>query len=376
MTDKFLLFVLLSSISLCCKTKEEKLELKEDFTSSVFIADEGDYKCFRIPAIVKAKNGEILAFAEARKNGCSDTGDIDLVMKRSDDRGKSWGALQTIWDDSLNVCGNPAPIVDQSTGTINLLTTWNLGEDHESEIIAATSIDTRRIFIHQSHDHGVSWSAPKEITWSVKDSSWTWYATGPGSGLQISKGKYKDRLIVGCDHIEATSKKYYSHAIYSDDHGSTWQLGGTTPQDQVHECEIAERTDGSLLLNMRNYNREQLYRQTAISKDGGQSWQDQKHDKTLIEPICQASLQNLQVDGKHILAFSNPASKDSRTKMTIRLSQDDGASWAYNLQLSVAPAAYSDLVQTSENVLGCLYETGKNNPYEEIVYSSFTIHNH
>ena len=97
------------------------------------------YQCFRIPAIVTSTQGTLLAFAEGRKKGCSDTGDIDLVMKRSEDHGRTWSTLILIWDNGKNVCGNPAPVVDQSTGTIHLLSTWNLGEDHEREIIDGKS---------------------------------------------------------------------------------------------------------------------------------------------------------------------------------------------------------------------------------------------
>ena len=53
----------------------------------VFKSGDDGYNCFRIPTIIKAKNGTILAFAEGRKKSCSDNGDIDLVYKRSSDNG-------------------------------------------------------------------------------------------------------------------------------------------------------------------------------------------------------------------------------------------------------------------------------------------------
>ena len=61
--------------------------------------------------------------------------------------------------------------------------------------------------------------------------------------------------MIPCDHIEAGTRRYFSHVIFSDDRGATWRLGGTTERDQVNECEVVERRDGSLLLNMRNYDR-------------------------------------------------------------------------------------------------------------------------
>lgn len=328
------------------------------------------YQCFRIPAIVTTTKGTILAFAEGRKKGCSDTGNIDLVMKRSEDQGKTWSELVVIRDDGENVCGNPAPVVDESTGTIHLLSTWNLGEDHEKEIIEGRSKDTRRVFVMKSGDDGVNWSEPREITPSVKLENWTWYATGPCHGIQLKKGPHKGRLLIPCDHIEAVSKKYFSHAIYSDDRGKTWKLGGTTPQDQVNECTVAELPDGRVMLNMRNYDRSKKSRKVSFSKDGGETWSDITTDHTLIEPICQASLLTVypKDQAKPSLLFLNPADEDNRQKMTLRISKDDGASWAASLVLHEGPAAYSDMTQLPNGNLGCLFEAGQTNRYQGIVF--------
>jgi sialidase-1 len=121
---------------------------------------------------------------------------------------------------------------------------------------------------------------PEEITGDTKKPDWTWYATGPGAGIQIQHGPHKGRLVIPCDHIEADTKHYYSHVIYSDDGGQTWQLGGSTPEHQVNECEVVELAEpqGRLMLNMRNYDRSNRTRQTALSDDGGATWHSQKHD--------------------------------------------------------------------------------------------------
>ena len=41
-----------------------------------------------------------------------------------------------------------------------------------------------------------------------------------------------------------------SHVIFSDDHGQTWQLGGSTDYG-MNECAVVELTDGTLMLNSR-----------------------------------------------------------------------------------------------------------------------------
>ncbi|MBU2906891.1 glycoside hydrolase [Arenibacter algicola] len=346
---------------------------QEKTLNYIFEGGNEGYKCFRIPAVVTTKKGALLAFAEGRKNGCSDTGSIDLVMKRSTDGGKTWGKLEVLWHDEGNTCGNPSPVVDRTTGDIFLLSTWNLGEDHESEIIAQKSKDTRRVFVIKSENEGKSWSAPKEITSDVKLPNWTWYATGPGSGIQILGGKYKDRLVIASDHIEAVTKKYYSHTIYSDDHGSTWKLGGSTPLDQVNECEVVELSNHSLMLNMRNYDRNMSSRQLAYSDDGGESWKDMHHHESLIEPICQASTLRFDFKGQLYVLFANPANAKNRVNMTLRLSRDDGKTWPVEKQIFQGPSAYSDLTFIDRKNIGILYEGGYKSAYQGIIWESVSI---
>lgn len=367
-----IIFTLLFVLALFNQTKASGL-LSEGNNIPVFVNGESGYACFRIPAIICTEKGILVAIAEGRKRGCSDTGDIDLVSKRSKDGGKTWSELRVIWDDHDNTCGNPAPVLDRSTGTIHLLSTWNLGEDREPQIIDQTSTDTRRVFVLQSADEGESWSTPVEITSSVKLSQWTWYATGPGSGIQLQYGSHQGRLMVACDHIEAGTKKYFSHVIFSDDHGQNWQLGGTTPMDKVNECEVAELTNGDLLLNMRNYDRSQQKRQVAWSKDGGLTWTDQRFQDELIEPICQGSLLVYRHKNQSALLFSNPASTEKRENMCLKISYDSGLTWPQTTVLFPGPSAYSDLVIDKKGRMGCLFESGVKNPYEQIIYTTRKI---
>ena len=341
----------------------------------IFKSGSEGYNTFRIPSIITTDSGVVLAFAEGRKNSSSDSGDIDLVLKRSTDGGKTWGDLIVIRDDSTNVCGNPSPVIDRKTGKIFLLSTWNRGDDTESEIINMTSVDTRRVYVMNSIDEGLSWSKPIEITDKVKKPNWTWYATGPVHGIQIREGSKKGRMIIPCDHIEANTKKYYSHIIYSDDGGSSWNIGGTTPQDQVNECSVAEIGKGKLILNMRNYDRTQMNRKISISNDYGESWGDIYDDKALVEPICQASILRYSFKGygRNDLLFINPADKNKRLNMTLRLSNDLGRTWKAEFLLHEGPSAYSDITKLRNGNIGCLFEAGKNSPYEGIVYREVDV---
>jgi len=334
------------------------------------------YDTYRIPAIVSATQGTVLAFCEGRKEDGGDTGDIDLLMKRSTDSGETWSDQQVVWDDINNTCGNPSPVVDQETGDIWLLSTWNLGDDHEDQIIALKSKDTRRVFVMSSSDDGLSWTEPREITSDVKMKNWTWYATGPGSGIQIKNGSHTGRLVIACDHMEAVTEQYYSHVIFSDDHGKTWEMGGRSPKPMTNESEVVEIADERLLLNMRNYNRTHKCRQIVTSNDGGETWSNQRFDTTLVEPVCQGSIHRYSWPGnesRSIILFSNPADADERVNMTVRASFDEGNTWSMKRSLNPGPSAYSDLVILSDGRIGCLYEGGRDNPYEGILLARFKL---
>lgn len=333
----------------------------------VFVSGTEGVHTFRIPSILATSKGTLLAFAEARRRGRGDSGDIDLVARRSSDGGATWSPLQVVWDDGPNTCGNPCAVLDPSTGTVWLLVTHNLGEDSERAILAGTSRGTRTVWAIRSDDDGLTWSRPVEITPAVKRPEWAWFATGPGLGIRTRKG----RLVVPCDAIEAGGKRAFSLVILSDDGGRTWRAGGTVG-DTWNECQVAERSDGSLLLNMRNHGSRHRRRGTTISRDGGDSWSDAVRDPALVEPVCQASLVRFSFEPS-LLLFSNPADESRRIRLTVRRSSDEGATWTAGRILHEGPTAYSCLVALPDGRIGCLYEAGREHPYERIVFARFGL---
>jgi len=337
--------------------------------TDVFVSGTDGYHTYRIPAMVVTTNGTLLAFCEGRKNGRSDTGKIDLLLKRSSDNGKTWSVQHIVRSDGENVCGNPAPVVDETTGVIWLLMTWNLGADGEREINNGTSKDTRRVFVTHSADDGVTWTKPREITASVKKPDWRWYATGPASGIQLTRDAHKGRLVIPCNHTELNSSGQpvsRAHVIYSDDHGANWQLGGSE-DEFTNESTVVERADGSLLHNMRSYHKKNR-RAVATSTDAGASWSRVKLDEALIEPVCQGSILRYswpENGGRSRILFSNPAST-KRENLTIRASYDEGATWAASKVLHPGPSAYSCLAVLPDKTIACLFECGEKSPYEKI----------
>ena len=352
--------------------------------TEVFVSGTEGYHTYRIPAIIATPKGALLAFCEGRKSSAGDSGDIDLLLKRSTNGGKSWTAQTVVWDDGPNTCGNPCAVVDQQTGDIWLLLTHNLGADTEARIKVGTSKASRTVWVCHSRDDGRTWSPPAEITSQVKDPAWGWYATGPGVGIQIKSGAHQGRLVIPCDHsydAAATGSseakiEFGSHVIFSDDHGATWKLGGVI-RPKVNECQVVELADGqgTLLLNMRSYQGSHR-RAEATSRDGGLTWTPPSDHAELIEPVCQASFLRLTWPGEHSasqLLFSNPADEKRRRNFTVRLSRDDGKTWPVTRTLHEGAAAYSCLVALPDGKIGCLYERGETNAYERISFAAFTL---
>lgn len=353
---------------------------------ALFNSGEDGYDTYRIPAIVEAADGSLLAFCEGRKSGRGDAGNIDIVMKRSTDEGETWSEQAVLWDDGENTCGNPCPVVDRLTGEVFLLLTHNLGHDHESEIIRKTSESTRTVWVMSSKDHGLTWSEPQNITATTKDPAWGWYATGPGNGIQIQNGPRKGWLVIPCDHsyddengnVRGGPYEYGSHTIYSKDHGRTWELGGVI-RPKVNECQVVEigsrsSGNGTLLMNMRSYFGE-MRRTHALSYDGGLSWTEPQRVEELVEPVCQASMirhDYLVHPYQNLIFFLNPASTSKRHNLSIRASKDEGRTWPYIQTIHAGPGAYSSMVVLPGQI-GTLYEAGVDDPYESIIFHKLSV---
>jgi sialidase-1 len=338
--------------------------------TDVYVAGEGAYHTYRIPSIIATPKGTLLAFVEGRRAGAGDAGDIDLVVKRSVDLGWSWSEMRVIGDDGSNTFGNPCPVID-STGVIWLLTTHNLGSDREQDIIAGKSREGRTVWAMKSDDDGVTWSAPVEITSSVKRPDWTWYATGPGVGIQTSTG----RLVIPANHAEAGSGVHRSHLFFSDDHGRSWTLGASADAG-TNESQVVELADGRLMLNMRNHPPlPENFRMIATSPDGGTTLSRARPDRALVEPPAQASLIRLttaRTGDRNRLLFANPASS-KRERLTVRISYDEGATWSIARAVHEGPAAYSSLVALPDRTIGLLFERGDRSPYERITFARITL---
>ena len=321
----------------------------------VFENGKDGYAIYRIPSIITAANGHVLAFAEARKNGSGDAGDIDLVLRRSTDSGRTWLPQEIVWDDEANTCGNPCPVVDTKTGAIHLLLTWNSGTDHESAIRSGKSTLGRRPFQSVSTDHGVTWAKPIDISAQADRPEWRWYATGPGRGIQLLRGSHAGRFVIPANHSRADGT-YDAHALLSDDNGKTWRISSALGDGANESC-VAELHDGSVLFNTRMQTHGRGFRTTAKSIDGGESWTPLADQNALPCPRCEGSLLRWDSSVKSPLLFCNPAGP-GRSNITLRASLDEGATWPHSVLLFAGKGpGYTALTQLNNQQIGVLHET-------------------
>ncbi|MFJ9967014.1 exo-alpha-sialidase [Streptomyces avermitilis] len=341
------------------------------------------YACFRIPAVVQTTDGTLLAFAEGRVLNCGDAADIDIVLKRSTDGGRTWGPLQVVNEGGGDTHGNPAPVVDRETGRIVLAETYNTGRTDGAG--CAIPCD-RTPHLQYSDDDGLTWSRPRDLSDEVLPPEWnSWYATGPVHGIQLTRGRHAGRLVLGVNtETWDGSRVSANHAalITSDDGGDHWRIGATdswpiaadgTFRQKPSEMTPAERPDGSILVSGREQDGTDLgHRTQAVSRDGGSSFTSPFRDlPDLYTPQVQGS--SLRLGDRLLLAC--PGDPDRRRTMMIRSSYDGGRTWDSVDRGTVVTtdwSGYSDLVHVDRDTVGLMYEGGAVDARDEIRFARFT----
>ncbi|WP_106615288.1 LamG-like jellyroll fold domain-containing protein [Saccharothrix carnea] len=331
----------------------------------LFKAGTGGYGCYRIPALVRTAADTLLAFAEARESpSCADRGDIDIVVRRSTNDGRTWGPARVVLSgvpDDLEkpfTRGNPAPVVDRETGRVFLLSTSN----------EALPGGVRLPWVQHSDDDGVTWSAARQIPASFDGTTRGWFATGPSHGVQLRSG----RLVVGAH--QAVGNVVRAGVLYSSDHGETWQAS-QTPDSFVEgevtpgEMSVAELPNGDVLVLGRNDIATGHHRTRAISTDGGTTVSASTPIPSLVTPAVQGAVLALR---NGILLFSGPSDPQDRELMRIRYSTDGGVTWGAGGLIHASRAGYSDLAELSTGEIGLLYEGGQSFSADEIRFNRFT----
>lgn len=294
---------------------------------------------YRIPALAVSKKGTILAFAEARRTGGADVGDIDAVVRRSKDGGKTWGPEILIWDDGGKSINNPCPVVDPKTGRIWICLGRWAPYPNASQHVA------------YSDDDGSTWSKPKDVTQTLRKQMKPGdkiFIPGPGAGIVMTRGKYAGRLVIPMG--------FEPHVVYSDDHGETWKMGGRGG-NAMGEARCVELTDGSLLFNGRTGTKKRALSIVAEggTKDSTETW----HADDLPDPSCQGAVlrHSWPGDGKPgLILYSGPGVNSARARGTLFGSYDEGKTWPWKLEYYQGGSGYSDACVLPDGRVAILFE--------------------
>jgi sialidase-1 len=350
----------------------------------VFDPADSGYHTYRIPAVLAAGKA-LLAFCEGRLDSAADAGEIEVVLRRSLDGGRTWSPVQVVCGAAGKTCGNPVPMVDPASGDVVLVTCQN-GAD-AIEISVARGIDAsgdgRRAFVQRSADEGVTWSEPVEITAAVKPADWGWYATGPCHGIALGNGSSAGRLVVPANHsfvpadfdsLGATEAVRLNggHCIFSDDGGRTWSCGFVDRNDgsviNANETSVVELGDGRLYFNARNHRGTGPARVHAWSSDGGRTL-DAPYEGIagVTAPGIQGSV--LRVGDR--LLMSTPVDPSVRRELTVFVSDDSGSSWRPGVVVHPGMSGYSDLVALPLGRVGIFYEAGETSSFATLRFATF-----
>ena len=370
---KYLILALLMLPAVCGCHKPEIEEPDVPEEDSIVYYEQclyrpGDYGStnWRIPAICCLNDGTLLAVCDKRKYNESDLPeDIDIVVRRSTDNGRTWSEPLTIAEGTGRKQGfGDAALVECENGDVVCVFVGGNG------LFASSQADPIRSYVCRSSDKGLSWSEPEDITFQL----WGDQATRPmcrnyrasffgsGNGLRLTRGEHAGRIMFAAAMVRKNSNVADNFVVYSDDNGMTWKVSQRA-YEGGDEAKLMELVDGRVLISVRQTGA----RGYNYSSNGGLAWGTQGRWECMKSNVCNGDMLRLAAtdrgDSCNILLHSIPNSMERRD-VSIYVSYDEGQTWQDPVLLFDGPSVYSSMTLLKNGSVGVLLEENPNGACE------------
>ena len=275
-------------------------------------------KPYRIPAIAVTRKGTILAVTDHRPGG-SDVGfaPVDIKIRRSNDNGETWSDEEFIADGTgqhvtvgdvthTNVFdyafGDAAIVADRESDEVLIMCVG--GKQNFPGADATHHNYTARL---RSHDGGVTWDEPENVTANFMDVTPLYNNENPnnyepilpeayslfyGSGRILQSRVFKAEgsnyyriyaaLLVREVRENETGASHNNYVVYSDNFGETWNLLGGRCVNGGDEAKVEELPNGTIIISSRKGNGRyfNIFTFTDIAEGTG-SWSSQVASETV-----------------------------------------------------------------------------------------------
>lgn len=311
--------------------------------------------CFRIPALAVLRSGRIVAVWDVRPDWRDLPGPISLVLRTSDDGGRTWTPARVLRRHELLGDGGERGFGDASLlvdGDGRLLC-WYVSSDGESFFSARPGGPGLGLWLSTSDDDGDTWTHRR-----LDDLRPGWAGgifAASGNGVRLTRGVHAGRLLQPFVVRDGEGERF-AVAGFSDDDGENWTLGERVGPD-CDENKLAELGDGSVLMHARATPR----RRQALSTDGGRTFSEPVAHPGLVEPACNGGL----CRWGELLVASLPDDESRRRRLGLRWSRDEGRTWSESVPVDEGAAGYSVIAELADGAMGLLYEAGD---YESLIF--------
>ncbi len=341
-----------------------------------FLPRDNGSRVYRIPAMVVAKDGSIVAAVDKRYDSHTDIGGghvIDIVVRRSTDGGKTWGTPVVVakGDNSSDATcgyGDPSLYKDKDGKLYLLFAAGNTGYFH----------GLKRVCLSTSSDNGATWTAPVDLyeTSKLTDHASSYgsntcyglydYFVTSGRGLCTSEG-FLMGLLPAQPYTDEAKTNHTSNShdyiFYSTDGGTTWHISENAIFTGGDEAKVIQTAEGSLLASIRqDYNRGFNTATYSKNEDGtltftmGTQWNNSQLNAS-GHPNNQDIFyyQRESETGKTDLIFHSMTT-GNHANMKLYYSTDKGRNWTEFLNVQTKATRYVTMEKSATGDLYLLFE--------------------